>query len=213
MWFWVAIGAIAAFGGRISWVAVQRAWEPGSGRKRLLAEQSLARELPEGRSARVTGVVRPSADLLEAPLSGRRCVAFRTRVDVRMWLIRRMINNVPGIVERSEVRDFEIECDDGAVVTIAGSHVLLDLDPLVLPPLNDPRRAAFLREHRIHAPIPPDDFEEVVVEPGARVTVAGQLLLDGAAPQPGQELGFREHAHHRRLVGNKQHPILIGKPV
>jgi hypothetical protein len=57
-------------------------------------------------------------------------------------------------------------------------------------------------------------FDEVVVAPDARVTVVGLVMHEPRTISPGEELGFRDQpAPGIRLVGNKDHPIVIGEPL
>ena len=54
-------------------------------------------------------------------------------------------------------------------------------------------------------------FDEVVIEPGARVTVAGLMMKDIDAAPPEGEVGYRDEAPVvLRLAGDVTHPLVIG---
>jgi hypothetical protein len=54
-------------------------------------------------------------------------------------------------------------------------------------------------------------FEEVIVEPGMRVTIAGLMMKDLTGAPPEGEAGYREEAPASlRLAGDVAHPLVIG---
>jgi hypothetical protein len=72
--------------------------------------------------------------------------------------------------------------------------------------------AGLWRHHAAFGKYGPE-FEEVIVLPGMRITVAGLVMLEIPGPSVG-ELGFRDLPPARiRLVGDAEHPIVIGTAV
>ena len=114
---------------------------------------------------------------------------------------------VPFIIDRGA---------EGRVV-VEGEHVLLDLSPLHLKrtDIEESRRQQFL----IAQALPLREmsramFEETILEPGKRVSVAGLMMKDLPTEPVPEELGFRETAApNLRVAGNVEHPLVIGEPV
>jgi hypothetical protein len=59
------------------------------------------------------------------------------------------------------------------------------------------------------------NFEETLVEPGDRISVAGLVMKDVVnEPLEDGERGFRDAPPTRiRLAGNVDHPLAIGRPL
>jgi len=56
-------------------------------------------------------------------------------------------------------------------------------------------------------------IEEVVIEVGTLVSVAGLVVVEGVTEPPTQELGFRDTPPRAlKLSGDLDHPLLIGPP-
>jgi len=102
-------------------------------------------------------------------------------------------------------------------VVIEGKHALLDVAPLSMrrDKIDPERRSQLLvrvgfalRElGRAH-------YEETVIEPGMRVSVAGLMMKDLVSEPVSDELGFRDAPPtSARLAGNVEHPLVIGDPV
>lgn len=182
-------------------------------RRELRQKPILSKTSPEGEVVRVTGVVEVLDHTLTAPLSGRTCVVARSRVVAggkltsRAERPRESIIMVPFIIDRGAEGRVRIE----------GKHVLLDLPPLPLQRrhIEETRRQQFLVLHGL--PVRQTSralFEETVLEPGARVSVAGLMMKDVPTEPVPEELGFRETAApNLRLAGNVEHPLVIGVPV
>ena len=171
----------------------------------------LMRATADGTIARITGTI-VAGQTLVAPITGRPCVAYRARVAPRGALA----NRAPfGPLEELQLAPFTIDN-----VHVESANTRFDLPPARLRPSVEQRDRydAFLykyrlwRHHTMWGKYGPE-FEEIILEPGARVTVAGLVMHDLAEHIAG-EVGFRDGAPVRvRIVGNAEHPIVIGLPV
>ncbi len=175
--------------------------------RRVLRERpELAASSPEGSEVRVTGIVRLLEDTLEAPLSGRPCVVVRSRIYAK-----RLSHVTFNPYETLRMVTFVVERADGSQVTVDGKHVLLDLDPIKVP-RNDARRTQLalalgvtLKEQRGAR------FEEILVEAGMRVSIAGLMMKDVVDAPPTSELAFRDTvAPELRIAGDAAHPLVVG---
>jgi hypothetical protein len=146
-----------------------------------------------------TGVVRPLDETLVAPLSGRVCVAYRSRV--WGW-------SGPQIVhETMQLRPFILDLGDEEIV-VDGVHAIFGITPIKLD-RDAVREASFLARHasstRAYA-----RFAEVALELGVRVTVGGTLVLVPRDEPPIDELGFRDPPPpSQRIVGNRDRPLVL----
>jgi hypothetical protein len=151
----------------------------------------------EGDLVYVSGTVRALDETLVAPLSGRSCVAYRSRARANITM---------GVShETMQVRPFAIERDDGEGTIIAFSEVADFCVPVKRP--RDPVRIrSFLARHAI----PNGTLSEVLVEIGARVHVGGTLVLIPHDEPPTGELGFRDPPPpDPHLAGNRDVPLVI----
>lgn len=203
----IAIGSAAIGAGR-------KILERRRARRELRTRPALAAGSPEGDVVRVTGVVQLVDDqTLEAPLSGLSCVVVRSRVRPTRTPMDRArppketIAMVPFIIDRGEA----------GRVLVEGKHVLLDLPPLRMKrsSIEQRRREQFLIAHGFPLrEVGRADFEETVVEAGARVSVAGLMMKDLPSEPVPDELGFRDATPpNLRIAGNVEHPLVIGVPV
>lgn len=192
--------------------SLRRSSERRRARDALREIAPLTAATPDGALARVTGTVCmiEGRALLAAPLTGRPCVAHRSRAAARGALARAQN------VQQLDLCPFTI---DGQVL-VDSANTRLDLPPVRLRTSREQtyRYDLFLARMRLHRHNPVfgsygPEFEEVVVEPGMRVTVAGLVMYDLPEDVRG-ELGFRDQPPPRaRLAGSAQHPIVIGLPV
>lgn len=206
-------GILAVIAGSAAIGAGRKLLERRRARRELREKAALNARSPEGEVLRVTGVVRMLDGTLTAPLSGRTCVVFRSRVQSGGKLTsmamrpREAIAMVPFIIDRGA---------DGQVL-VEGKHVLLDLAPLKMKrqAIEQRRREQFLVEQGFALrELGRALFEETVVEPGARVSVAGLMMKDLPTEPAAEELGFRDATPpNLRLAGNVEHPLVIGEPV
>jgi hypothetical protein len=190
--------------------AIRRGLERRQARDALRAIALLTPTTAEGVIARVTGTVAVlDGRTLVAPLTGRPCVAHRSRVAPRGAL------PSGGVLERVELCPFTID----GVVAVESVNTQLDLprSRLTPSPQQRDRYDAFLAVTGLQRHDPEfgkygPEFEEVIVVPGMRITVAG--LVTHEIPPIASELGFRDLPPARvRLVGDAEHPIVIGTAV
>ena len=190
----------------------------GGGRK-LLARRRVRQELKarpvldpstaDGSVVRVTGIVK-MLEPLTAPLSGKPCVVYVSRVDPTNWVVRGAARR--GLRETTVVSPFLVDRGPEGMVLVEGSHAILDWPPQKLKPRDRIREEQFM----LASGVPLKErararFEETIIEEGARVSVAGLIMLDPAeAPTP-EERSFRDApAASLRLTGNVDHPLAIG---
>lgn len=192
----VAVGltVISAFGGR-SW---HRRVKRRRVRRELAKPPALGTTTPEGAVVRVTGTVRAVDELLVAPLSGRPCVLYRS------------FCSVPGGPAIGDSR-FMLDTAEGPVL-VDSQHALLDIDPQRRLRVTKERREQFRLRMGVAVRSRVTGYEEYVVSPGDSVAVVGLMMLDPASEPPVAESGFREDPPpERRLTGNAEHPIVVGK--
>jgi len=202
----IAVGSAAIGAGR-------KLLERRRARRELREKTPLDAHSPEGEVVRVTGSVRVLDQPLIAPLSGLTCVVFRSRVQSggkltsRAMRPRESIAMVPFIIDRGP---------EGQVL-VEGKHVLLDLAPLAMKrqEIEQSRREQFLvKQGFTLRELGRAVFEETVVEPYMRVSVAGLMMKDLPTAPASEELGFRDAAPpNLRIAGNVEHPLVIGEPV
>jgi hypothetical protein len=191
--------------------ATRKVLERRRARKELLSRPVLGADTDEGAVVRVTGIVRVAGEALVAPVSGRPCVVYRSRVTSAGGLVRRAFK----ARESFAMVPFALERDgDGVAVAIEGRHALLDLPNVKLPAPRTSdereRRVSFLALHGLKASAG-GVFEEVIIEVGMHVTIAGLMMKDIAETPPEGEAGYREQAPASlRLAGDVAHPLVIG---
>jgi hypothetical protein len=173
-------------------------------RRELKATPLLGADSREGTRVRVNGVVRP-IEVLTAPLSGRSCVMYEARAVDRS--IRRPA--LPSLVAAS-IRPFLVERDDGESVLIEG-QAMVELPPVDVSDADRKNRFLLSNGHPTRDPRP-WRFEEVVVESGTHVSIAGLLTLASLEQPSSAERGFREaQAAQQLLSGTPAHPLIIGR--
>ncbi len=190
-------------------------WERRRARRALRRVAVLDASATEGTRVRVTGIVRALDRTVTAPLTGRSCVVFRSRVSTQRGRAGKL--DQPMLCESFDIVPFEIELPgDAGRVVILGAAAVLDVAPMKIGWVTSERR----QQLALHVGAPPrgtrrQSFEEVVVEPGMQVTVAGVLMKDaGDAPARGAELAYRDAAPAAMLLtGNFEHPLAIGAAI
>jgi hypothetical protein len=194
-------GSVAAFRAASTVVERHRA------RRAIRARPVLAPTTADGAVVQVTGVVR-ELDTLEAPLTGHTCVVHRSRARSRALLLRRT-------AEVFQLTPFVLDRGEEGLVLVEGTAAQLDVRPVLSG--RHPERLRALVFLRTHGAVLPDSvfsytgYEEVIVEPGQRVTVAGLVMMDPAAEPDAGERGYRDEARPRlRITGNADHPLAIG---
>jgi len=183
-------------------------------RRRLrAAAPSPISELREGLHCRIAGMVRVLDNTtLTAPLSGLTCVAYMLEI----------------IVTDPELGDRLVVYDKRAVPFVladTGHHAVVDPSHCQLLVStkhaldsragfrSDPRLRAILERYRPNARLERATrmrYREWVVEPGARVTLAGVGRRE-VDPFAQAERGYRDEARQRlRFVGSEELPLLVG---
>jgi len=189
---------------------LRRVGERRRARDALRAIPPLSATTADGTLARVTGIATPiEGHTLIAPLTGRACLAHRSRAAARGGLLQGI-----AVIERIELCPFSL-----GEVEIHSANTRLDMPPTPLrpSPAQRDRYDRFLypiglhRHSRCFGGYGPE-FEEIIVTPGLRITVAGLVMLEISDRARG-ELGFRDRAVRARLVGDAEHPIVIGRAV
>jgi hypothetical protein len=153
----------------------------------------------EGDLVYVSGTVCALDETLVAPLTGRTCVAYRSRARANITM---------GVShETMQVRPFAIERDDGEGTIVAFSEVAdLRVPSQRLVPRNPSRVASFLARHALSNAV----VSELLVELGARVYVGGTLVLVPPDEPPTGERGFRDPPPpDPYLAGNRDVPLVI----
>lgn len=205
----LGLGVLAFVGGTAVVGFGRKVLERRRARRALAAHPPLTVDSPEGSTARVTGIARVATQTLQAPLSGRECVVARSRVYVRAdWA-----GYAVRPRERMAMVEFLVDQGADCIVRIEGTHAWLDLSPTNLEGSDGDRRRMLMDELDIKdADRSNPRFEETLVAPGDRVSIAGLVMKDVVAePLPG-ERGFREGQTTRlRLAGNAEHPLVIGR--
>jgi len=183
-------------------------------RRRLrAAAPSPISELREGLHCRIAGTVRVlDHTTLTAPLSGLTCVAYLLEViETRADLGERLL-----VYDKRAVPFLLADEDHHAVIDPSHCQILLAIKQQLVERtgfFHDPHPRALLQRYRpgttfVHTTR--IRYREWVVEPGARVTLAGvgQREVD---PLAQAERGYRDEARQRlRFVGSEALPLLVG---
>jgi hypothetical protein len=196
-------------------------------RWRLRGHAPLGGDAREDDLVAAVGVVRPLDETLVAPLSGRACVAYRSRIH---GVLGGALGGVLGGVlggslggvlgggphETMQVRPFVLDLGREEVV-VAGDRAIFGLAPLRLWPLDQGRERSFLARHAVSARTTSwstGRLSEVALELGARVAVGGTLVLVPRDEPPAHgELGFRDPPPLApRIVGNRARPLVFAEP-
>jgi hypothetical protein len=179
-------------------------------RRVLRAKPALDATLAEGTEVRATGTVRALGATIEAPLSARRCVAYRARLQPTAGIV--------GLASRPKeavgIVPFALDRLDGTSIVIESEHALIvDLPPTQL----GPDAVARCERFAIARAVASGDrrrarYEEIVVEDGMVVMVSGLLMKDPVEePATEDQRGYRDSLPVKlRLAGNADHPIVIG---
>jgi hypothetical protein len=188
-------------------VGVRQALRSAAERRRLRGELTTRPVLDQGAEGdvvRLTGIVHP-IELLSAPLSGRPCVMYRSRVDnaspfgPKKWDYRLA----------TSITSFYLHREDGARVLVLG-QAIVELPAVRI--VDRGRKQQFLLAQGVSV----RDrgwprFEEVIIEPGAQISVVGTKMLAEVDPASAVERGFREPGPATiRLTGDPAHPLIIG---
>ena len=201
----LAAGSIAIAAGR-------KLVERRKARQALRERAPLDHSSPDGSEVRVTGIVRALDEVLEAPLSGRRCVVYRSRMAPVEGFV--LWARVQKPLEQIRMVPFALELPDKSRVIVDSRHALLDIDPIKKLQTDETRR----HQLALALGLPIRDgraahIEETVVTEGMRITVGGLVMKDVSKAPTGEERTFRDaQATQLRIAGDAAHPIAIGSP-
>jgi hypothetical protein len=197
----VVVAITAAITGTFG--ATRRMHERWRARWRLRNHDELDADAREGDLVYVSGVVRPLDETLVAPLSGRPCVAYRSRVHGYM-----LGSNTTIKHEQMQVRPFAIQTEDGESIVVDGDSAIFGVGAQKLSPRNPDRESSFRARHAIQGGSA--RFWEVAVELDAEVIVGGTLVLVPREAPPTGELGFRDPPPpDPQIAGNRETPLVI----
>jgi hypothetical protein len=166
------------------------------------ARQQLALGPPkliDGAVVTLVGKVRP-IDLLTAPISGRSCVALHVKAFIG-----------PYWVTRFAMTQFILETDQGEVIVEHFHEAGLAFPVKTFHPAYDVAERFLVAIGRMPWEAGKAHFDEIIVEPGARIAVFGIIHTTLAVPDH-SEVGFRESRQVIHLQGDPRHPLAMGEP-
>jgi hypothetical protein len=192
----IAFGVVAVAGAVVTGI-----WGPRARARRRLARG--VQRIAEGEVVTLVGTVRQLGDLVEAPLSGRACIAYDAA-----YLTPRGSN--PTVIHQRSMTAFELVTADGPVLVEQTETLDVALPVIPVIPRKLGREQGFLERHsRSPGDAAGSTAEEAIVEPGDKIAVQGVVVLD--AVDHGDH-GYRDAPTRVRLVGHPKHPLTIGKP-
>lgn len=188
---------------RAMFEVLRRAFRPRRLRKRISATPELTASTPDGRPARVTGVVRLLEQELRGPATGRPCVAFAVRVHEPK--LREPMGFEPNTpFDCVELVPFVIESKIGRIVVDSQFAEFLDLAEVYLEKTHDVYWTEFVDRRALS---PTSTGAETLVVEGETITIVGTSLRRQSVP--GKESGFRESPVQLCLIGDFDHPVLL----
>jgi hypothetical protein len=144
----------------------------------------------------LVGTVRAIGEPLIAPLSGRACVVHRSTA-----------RGGDSSFTQCELVRFTLVTRDGEVI-VDGETAEIPDRPSPIIPRKLEREEAFLARHGYRGGRG-TGFEEIVIEPGARVSVHGVVRVEISPPAARGEIGFRDAPTIVRIVGDARNPLTI----
>jgi hypothetical protein len=159
-------------------------------RRRALANTPA---LADGELLTIAGVVRPAASTIEASLSGKPCVVHRSRARVFS-----KTNELLGEPADRDAVPFIVETKQG-LVHVDPNNIELEVVPSTVVDEATPRQKAFRSRHAVAAETSAQ-FDEIIVEPGAKISLRGRISVERDAASTA-ERGYRDDAPTKvRLV-------------
>ncbi len=166
-------------------------------------------QLAEGATVTVIGTIRETTQLVEAPLSARRCVLAHAHAELPE--VDRTAEGEYIVLTTRLMVPFELDTTSG-VILVDGTRADVDLKPQRIPGRDAERERAFVVGHGRGAEVARvATFREVVLIPGMRVAVHGVAMIE---PIEQGERGYRDAAPTRtRIVAHADYPLAIGRPL
>jgi hypothetical protein len=162
-----------------------------------------APQLEDASLVTLEGTVEPLDGPLVAPLSGKRCVAYFARARCRGSRKAR----APSVtVVREQVVPFRLVTPAGEVI-VDVTKAELAIRPGAVVPQQLERERDFLVAAEVTGSPREFGFEEIAIEPGARIKVHGIGRID---VEPGAA-GFREVPRVSKIIGDERHPVTISE--
>ncbi len=170
-------------------------------------------DAPEGKPIRIVGAVVATGELLTAPISGRRCVAFHALVEAHTGEARE-----PWAVVAEERQSMDFVVSDGtgrAVVDVATTELELEANPRTGEAnATTPTVYELLNRHRADRRARPFAkrfrYQEHAFEVGARLAVMGVAVREPDPDAPADVTGYRDDPRTRlHLGGTPRQPCLV----
>lgn len=159
----------------------------------------------------LTGTVRLLAEPLLAPLSGTPCVVHRSSAQLYRTTtgIRRGRRELVASHVEVEMIDFALETSEG-VVLVVGTSAEVTIRPARVVPRQIDREARFLVRTGLGGTPTDGAFDEVVIEPGAKISVHGVARIEADPAAAGAaEVDYRNAPTSVRLEGDATNPLTI----
>lgn len=160
----------------------------------------------DGTRVKIVGRVDAAAPPLEAPITGRACVAWSVEVQ-----------EAPGwesVLQAQEAQALLVRDGSGrpAMVHATRARVLIDTDETSWPLVPTARMRAFLQRHGVrergnYGSVRPYRYCEAAIEPGATITVVGVARLE--VDTTGIAGSYREPPLRARFAAEARTPLWI----
>jgi hypothetical protein len=166
--------------------------------------QDAPQQILDHAAVTLTGTVRPVGEPLVAPLSGRPCVFHRSTARTYRPGPRNS-RILDGEHTRVELVPFVLVTRE-AEVLVEGEFAQTPAVARAIIPRKIRLERKFLADYAPDKDARGSGFDEIVIAPGATVSVHGIARVEVA---PAQAAGYRETGMRVRLVGDGEHPLTI----
>lgn len=156
----------------------------------------------------LAGKVKLLGEPLEAPLSGKRCVAYRATA--RVYERRGRYKHVTHELVATKLVPFVLETAEGDIhVDVVRDSVEFVLAPSPLIPRKLEREQRFVRELGVHAT--DCGFDEIAIQAGMAIAVHGIGRVELSAAAAAAETDYRTAPSRLRIIGDASHPLTIDR--